>query len=156
MTDTKFNFIAGQWRKNNTLKRGGSIDLLSLDFEAAEEQYLREPSHNLTPELVYQRRWALDLLERAVSDLREQYRQDGKSDLFEMLKGFLDGDQADQSYTELSERHGLGKGALRTAVSRLRHRWRIRIREIVAETVSRESDIQDELQALVKSFENDL
>lgn len=147
------NFIAGEWRKNNALKRGGDIDLLPLDYDAAEESYRLEPSHGLTPEAIYERRWALGLLERAVDELGEQYRQDGKAELFEALKGALDGGQAEISYADLSQRLALSEGALRTAVSRLRSRWRQQIRELVAETVSRESDVQDELRTLIASFE---
>ena len=150
------NFLAGEWRKNQALKRGGDVEFLSLDFESAEQSYSHEPSHNLTPEAIYERRWALALLEQAVSDLRDQYAANGKSELFEALKGFLGGTDQTLPYSELAERLGQSEGALRTAVSRLRSRWQQQIRELVAETVPAESEVRDELQNLIAALDGGL
>ncbi len=147
------NFLAGEWRKDNTLKRGGAVEVLTLDFDSAEEAYGVEPSHELGPEAIYERRWALGLLERAVADLQSQYAEAGKREIFDALKGYLGGEDDVLPYSELSRRLGQSEGALRTAASRLRSRWRKRLRELVAETVREESEVQDELQRLIASVD---
>jgi RNA polymerase sigma factor (sigma-70 family) len=146
------NFLAGEWRKQQAQKRGGAMEILSLDFESAEESYAREPSHNLNPEAVFERRWALSLVERAVTDLREQYAAAGNAKLFDALKPYLVGDQQTVPYAELAEQFGRSQGTLRTAVSRLRSRWGGRIRDLVAETVKDESEVHDELRKLIASL----
>jgi RNA polymerase sigma-70 factor (ECF subfamily) len=145
------NFLAGEWRKDNTLKRGGAVEILPLDFDSAEESYGLEPSHELSPDAIYERRWALGLLEQAVTDLRSQYEEAGNLELFDALKGFLGGEDDVLPYSELSRRLGQSEGALRTAASRLRSRWRKRLCELVAETVSEKSEVQDELRSLIAS-----
>jgi RNA polymerase sigma-70 factor (ECF subfamily) len=147
------NFLAGEWRKDNTLKRGGAVEILPLDFDSAEESYGLEPSHELSPDAIYERRWALGLLEQAVTDLRSQYEEAGNLELFDALKGFLGGEDDVLPYSELSRRLGQSEGALRTAASRLRSRWRKRLRELVAETVHEESEVQDELRSLIASVD---
>jgi len=147
------NFLAGEWRKDHALKRGGEVEVLPLDFDSAEETYGLEPSHELSPEAIYERRWALGLLERAVTDLQGQYEKAGNAELFNALKGFLGGDDDVLPYPELAGRLGQSEGALRTAVSRLRGRWRKRLRELVAETVDRETEIHDELTTLIASVD---
>ncbi len=147
------NFLAGEWRKDHTLKRGGAVQILPLDFDSAEESYGLEHSHELSPEAIYERRWALSLLERAMTDLQTQYAKAGNLELFDAFKGFLGGDDDVPPYAELSRRLGRSEGALRTAASRLRSRWRKRLRELVAETVGEESEVQDELRSLIASVE---
>ena len=145
------NFMAGEWRRDHTARRGGAVEILSLDFETAEARYAVEPSHDLSPEAIFERRWALGLLERAVSELRSEYEKTGDAEIFDALKDVLDDDAP--PYAELARRLGRSAGALRTAASRLRSRWRARLRELVAETVSDEREIQDELSALIRSVD---
>lgn len=147
------NFMAGEWRREHTLKRGGALEILPLDFDSGEEAYRLEPFHQLSPEAIYERRWALGLLERAVADLRSRYEKAGNLELFEALRGFLGSGDDVLPYAELSGRLGQSEGALRTAASRLRSRWRARLRELVAETVAEESDVEDELKSLITSLE---
>lgn len=147
------NFLAGEWRRGQTQRRGGAVDVLSLDFDSAEATYGMEPSRELDPEAMYERRWALGLLDRAVRDLRTEYEKAGNADLFDALKGYLGGDDDVLPYAELAGRLGRSEGSLRTASSRLRSRWRRRIRELVAETVRDESEVQDELRSLIASVE---
>ena len=146
------NFLAGEWRRRQALKRGGAVEVLSLDFESAEESYRREPYHELSPEAVYHRRWALGLLQTALAELREHYARSGKAELFEALEGCLAGDEA-LPYAKLAQRLGQREGALRTAASRLRSRWRKRLRELVAETVDRPQDVSDELGHLITAVD---
>jgi len=145
------NFLTSEWRKDHSLKRGGAVKVLSLDFDSAEQSYQLEPSRELSPEAIYQRRWAMGLLQRAVIDLKEQYEKAGKLELFEALKGYLGGEDHILPYADLSRRLGQSEGALRTAASRLRARWRKRLRELVADTVQGESEVKDELRSLITS-----
>jgi len=143
------NFLASEWRKEHALKRGGAVEVLSLDFESGEESYRLEPSHELSPEAIYDRRWALGLLERAVNDLRGRYETAGQPELFDALKDYIGGGDDALPYSELARRFDQTEGALRTAVSRLRGRWRERLRELVADTVEEDSEVHDELRRLV-------
>jgi len=143
------NFMTGEWRKQSALKRGGAVELVSLDFDAAEASYLVEPSHALSPEAIYQRKWALGLLERTGAALQAEYETAGKAELFDALKGVVAGGDEVLPYAELSKRLGRSEGALRTAATRLRTRWRERLRDVVAETVGDESEIEDELKSLI-------
>ena len=145
------NFLAGEWRKEHALKRGGAVEVLALDFDSAEESYKLEPSHEMSPEAIYERRWAMGLVAQAVEDLQGQYEKAGTLELFEAIKGCLDGGSEVLPYPDLSRRLDQSEGSLRTAVSRLRSRWRQRIRELVAETVDEESEVQDELRNLIAS-----
>lgn len=142
------NFVAGEWRRTHALKRGGAVEILALDFDSAEESYGLEPSDPESPEALYERRWALGLLERAMTDLQVEYERAGNRELFDALKGCLVEEEV-LPYRELAERLGKREGALRTAASRLRARWRDRIHELVAETVHDPSDVRDELRSLV-------
>jgi RNA polymerase sigma factor (sigma-70 family) len=147
------NFLTSEWRKDNSLKRGGAVEVLALDFDSAEASYRLEPSRQLSPEAIYQRRWALGLLERAVVDLQDQYTQAGKAEIFSALKGYLGGDEEVHPYSQLAQRLGQSEGALRTAATRLRSRWRKRLRELVAETVGEESQVKDELRSLLAAVD---
>jgi len=115
------NFLAGEWRKEASLKRGGAGKILSLDFDSAEETYLMEPSTKLSPEAAYERSWALDLLRSTVEALRDEYEKAGSLDLFDALKGVIGGEEV-LPYGELAANFGRSEGALRTAASRLRSR----------------------------------
>jgi RNA polymerase sigma factor (sigma-70 family) len=147
------NFIAGEWRKEHSAKRGGAVEVLPLDFDSAEQRYIVEPWHDLDPEAIYERRWAFGLLERAAADLRRRYEQDGEAELFESLKGALDADDETLPYRDLAQKLGRSEGALRAAASRLRARWRERLRELVGETVNDEAEIHDELSTLIRAVE---
>ena len=125
---------------------------MSIDFDAAEDQYRVEPSRELTPEQVYMRRWAMELLNRAVEDVRMQYEATGKGELFEKLKGTLGGGETVLPYSELATELQMTEGALRTAVFRLRQRWRERLRQLVAETVGAEDAVDDEIHSLLESI----
>lgn len=150
------NFLAGEWRKQKAQKRGGAVETLALDFDSAEDAYRLEPTHGQDPEALFHRRWALEVLDRALADLEVSYRKSGKVELFDALKGYVGGGGG-LPYAELAPRLGMSEGALRTAASRLRARWRRRLRELVAETVDcaadhRDERVRDELQYLVAAL----
>lgn len=142
------NFLAGQWRKDQAHKRGGGKLPVSLDFASGESRYAHEPSHDLTPERVFERRWALTLLDRAISKLKDEFDSSGKTELFESLKGSLGGESAADSYDEIAARLNMTEGAVKTAAHRLRRRCRELLRAEIAQTVARDEDIDDELREL--------
>ncbi len=146
------NFLASEWRREAAAKRGGVADIVSIDAAVAEDRYRVEPADNLTPEAEYERRWALALVRRALDDVRHGYADRGEGELFDALKAYLGANPRRAPYGELSRRLGRSEGALRTASSRLRARWRTRLREIVAETVQGHRLIDDELDDLVRAL----
>jgi RNA polymerase sigma-70 factor (ECF subfamily) len=146
------HFLTSEWRRQATWKRGGDVELVSIDYEDAEKRYRVEPANRLTPEAIYERHWALALLDHAVDDVRKQYISRGKSELFDALKGYLGHDPGGVPYRELSQRLNRSEAALRTALSRLRARWRERLRELVAETVQDGHTIDDELRQLLTAL----
>ena len=97
------NFLASEWRRQAAVKRGGDVTIVSIDYEDAETRYEIEPAHALTPEAIYERRWALALLERAVDDVRQRYAGRGQTELFDALKGYLGADPGGVPYQKLSQ-----------------------------------------------------
>jgi RNA polymerase sigma factor (sigma-70 family) len=139
-------FMANEWHKSQAAKRGGGQLHLSIDASEAEERYAAEPVDGLSPEMLYDRRWAFTLLERAMARLREESESHGKGNAFEHLKEFLTAAD-DSSYTELATRLDSTEGAVRVAVHRLRKRFRDVFREELAETVTPEK-LDEELRHL--------
>ncbi len=146
------NFLASEWRRESAVKRGGGADVVSIDATDAESRYLVEPADNCTPEAEYDRRWAIALIRRAVDDVRRVYADRGQLEVFDTLKTYLAADVGDVPYDELSRRLDRSEAALRTALSRLRARWRTRLREVVAETLQEQRLIDDELAHLVRAL----
>ena len=144
------NFLASEWRRQAAAKRGGGAGVVSFDAADAEQRYRSEPADTRTPEALYERRWALALLERAVADVRRGYADRGQAELFDALKAYLSFDVAEVPYGELSRRLRQAEPALRTALSRLRARWRTRVRALVAETVHDGRLVDDELRDLLR------
>ena len=121
------NFLASEWRRQAAVKRGGGADVVSIDATDAENRYLVEPADNRTPEADYERRWALALIQRAVDEVRRRYVDRGETELFDALKAYLGVDAGAVPYGELSRQLERSEAALRTALSRLRARWRTRL-----------------------------
>jgi RNA polymerase sigma-70 factor (ECF subfamily) len=135
------------------LKRGGGQNPLSLDSVAAENQYrFLEPVDELTPERLFERQWALALLERVLALVREEYVRRGKEPLFDVLKGTLQGEASESSYEELAARLGCRPGTLKVAAHRLRRSYRRLLREEIAQTVDSPEDIEDELRNLLAAL----
>jgi RNA polymerase sigma factor (sigma-70 family) len=142
------NFLVNEWEKARTQKRGGGQSAIRLDAEIAESRYAAEPVQALTMDEVYEKRWALTLIEVALDRLRESYEAGGRLPLFEALKGFIWGDQSALSYPEVASRLELTEGALKVAVHRLRGRYRELLRAEIAQTVATPGEIDEELQHL--------
>jgi len=142
------NFLADEHDKASAQKRGGGAQPLSLEFETGETIYKVEPVNDVTPEQIYERRWALTLLDAVLAALREEHDTAGKMDLFQALRPCLVGDRTEQPYEQLAEKLGMSETAIKSAVHRLRKRYRELLRREIANTVSREEDIEDELRHL--------
>jgi RNA polymerase sigma-70 factor (ECF subfamily) len=146
------NFIANQWRRDNAEKRGGRSTLLSIDVGTGEARYLHEPSHEITAERIFERRWAMTLLEQTVSRLSDEYTRSDKSDLFEALKGHL-GQGTTTPYREVAERLGMSETAVKVAAHRMRKRCGQILREEISHTVNDPGAVDAELQQLFAAVE---
>jgi RNA polymerase sigma-70 factor (ECF subfamily) len=140
------HFLANEHDRATAQKRGGGRQPLSLDFADADGRYLAEPAHDQTAERLFERRWALTLLEQVLAGLRSEYESAGKGRLFEALKGSLAGPEL--PYAEVAVELGMGEGAVKVAAHRLRQRYRDRLRAAIAETVAGEGQIDEELRDL--------
>jgi RNA polymerase sigma factor (sigma-70 family) len=129
-------------------KRGGNARTLSLDVEKAEGRFLREPATVDTPETIFNRRWALTLLEQVLTELQTEMHGNGKASQFDSLKPYLTGDGPQLSYGATATQLGMSEGAVKVAVHRLRRRFRELVRDEVAQTVSSAADVDDELRYL--------
>lgn len=144
------HFLANERERVQALKRGGGR-VVSLDFSDADGRYRQEPNHEETPERLFQRRWALALLEQALGRLRGEYEATHKQALFEALKGHLSG-EGTKAYAELARELGLTESAVKTAAHRLRKRYAELLRQQVRETVASEADVDDEVRALFEAL----
>ena len=140
------HFLANEWDRVNRLKRGGGQVMLSLDAESAETRYALEPTDQTTAERIFERRWALTLLEQVLARLRKEFAAAGRAKVFEELKVALTGEKV--AYGEIAVRLNLNEGAVRVAVHRLRLRYRDLIRAEIAETVAGEDEVDAEVQHL--------
>lgn len=143
------HFLSKEREKARALKRGGQAKVFSLDGEVAEGRYRYEPVERLTPEEIFERRWALTILERALAKLREELTRSGKEEEFESLKGFLTGEEPRVPYRELASKLGTSEGTVKAAVHRLRQRFGKLLRDEIAETVARPEEVDEEVRYLL-------
>ena len=143
------NLSAEQHRFAGRLKRGGGRTILSWDGLEAEQRYLLEPQDDSTPESLYEKRWALTVLETALDRLRLEFASAGKERLFVELKSCLWSEGEPESYASLAARLHTTEGALKVTVHRLRQRFRTVLREEVAHTVADARELEDELRHLI-------
>jgi len=143
------HFLANEWQKGRTQKRGGNATIISVDFHAAEDRYHYEPVDQSTPETLFERRWASTLLEKVLAALQSEYTTSRRSTLFEGLRGCLSGNLAQIGYAELGAGLGMTEGAIKVAIHRLRKRYGELLRAEIAMTVSRTEDIDEEIRHLI-------
>ena len=145
------NFLANEWDRAQSQKRGGGKIIVSLDEQRAEAHYEAEPAVQTTPELIFERRWAVTLLDRVLDRLRREFVASEKSGLFDELKAFLPAsEEEDLSYGAVAARTGLKEGTVRVAVHRLRRRYGELLRSTIAETVADPKEVEDELRYLIR------
>ena len=146
------HFLANEWDRAHRQKRGGGATLLSLDWQSADTRFQIEPADPLSPDKLYDRAWALTLLERVVTRLRDACAAEGRGQLFERLKPFLMSGSSAIPYAEAAAALGIAEGATRVAVHRLRRRYRELLREEIAQTLSDPAQVAEEMQALFSAF----
>lgn len=141
--------LANEWNRRAAQKRGGGFRELTLDLTVAEPRYVREPADDATPDRVYERRWALTVIDRSLGRLRRECEQAGNGARFEELKGFLTGEKERGATAAAAERLELSEGAVRVAVHRLRGRFGELLRDEIAATVEDPGDVDAELRHLL-------
>lgn len=144
--------IENAWHAKRAQKRGGGVPHISLDFIRAEARWADEPAEKATPESIYERQWALELLERVVLQLRQEYVLDGRGAIFDALKPCLTGQPGSEHYAEIGHRLAMSEGAVKTAAHRLRRRFQRLLRDTVAETLNDPAAVEDELHALLAAL----
>jgi len=142
------NFLTNEWDKAKAVKRGGGRSPISLELDVAESKLTLEPAHDLTPERLYERQWALVLLELVVARLEAEFAAAGKSRQFEALKPALTGDRAAVDYAAAARDLGMSEDAARQAAHRMRRRYREILRDELAQTVGDPKEIDDEIRDL--------
>ena len=141
-------FLANDYDRSRAQKRGGGRKLISLDVASGEDAYIREPAHEMTPDKLYEKQWALTLLEQVLRQLRDEYVRSGKGDLFDRLKSCLTADEAHVTYRELSEMMEMTEGSVKVSVHRLRKRYREILRAEIMLTIAEPEEVEDELRLL--------
>jgi len=143
------HFLANEWDRANTLKRGGGQGAVSIDLAEAEERHMQAAVDQTTPESLYERRWALSLLENVVSKLHAEFADVGKAKEFDRLSIFLNRDSKFARYDTMAEEMGISAGTLRMTVHRMRRRYRGLLRAEIAESVCSPEEVDEELRFLL-------
>lgn len=147
------NFMLNEWRRDHAQKRKGSHPHLSLNFQSAEDRYQRIASSSLTPDLLYQRQWALSLINDVMNELHKEAEERKKGEVFNRLKMFISGKpHASMRYSNLAEELGMKEGAVKTAVHRLRRKFGDRLRDKIAQTLHDPGDVDNEINSLFEIF----
>ncbi len=143
------HFLSDEWDRSHRLKRGGQACQVSLDAASGEARSALEPADDRSPDWLFERRWALALLDRVWRQLQGEYEATGKERLFTRLSDFLTGGVEEGSYRLKAQELQMTEGATRVAVYRLRQRYGELFRQAVADTVEHPEEIADEMRHLV-------
>jgi RNA polymerase sigma-70 factor (ECF subfamily) len=146
------HFLANARDRENALKRGGGRTFVPIDSAIAEGRYSAEPAHDLTPERVFERTWALTLLAAVFDALRHEFESEGKLALFEELKVVLEEGPGAVRYSEIAARLGMTEGAIKVAVHRLRKRYKALLHDQIAATVDDPGEVEDEIRMLFEAL----
>jgi RNA polymerase sigma factor (sigma-70 family) len=143
------HFLANEWDRVRCERRGGGRAHFPFDTVAAERLYAQESGQGLSPEELYERNWALRLLEQVRTRLQAEYARAGQAEKFELLERFLPGEERPPSYAEAADQLGLPEGTVKSDVHRLKQRYGRLLREEIAHTVARSEEIDEELRHLI-------
>jgi RNA polymerase sigma-70 factor (ECF subfamily) len=146
-------FLADEQRRVMAIKRGKGQRLIPLEDLRAGERFEMEPADPVTAEMIYERRWALTVLERVLSRLKDEYQTANNAELFDSLKQLLPDEPDSPSQAEIAARLGMTENAVRQAFYRFRQRYQTLLREEIAHTVATPGDIEDELRHLIAVLE---
>ena len=145
-------FLTNEWHRGQAAKRGGGLEPVPLDTRLAERLYGGSGAHSLTPEQLFDKRWALTLIETALARMEQEYREAGRDEEFAVLKPCLTAGRGEIDYGSLAEALGLSEGAARVAVHRVRKRYRSLFREEIARTVRDEDEVEEEMRTLAEAL----
>ena len=146
-------FLADEQRRAMAIKRGEGQRLIPLEELRADKRIETEPADPMTAEMIYERRWALTVLEQVLDRLKNEYRTAGNAALFDSLKQLLPDEPGSPSQAEIAAQLGMTENALRQAFYRFRQRYQSLLREEIAHTVATPGDIEDELRHLIAVIE---
>jgi RNA polymerase sigma factor (sigma-70 family) len=149
------HFLANEWDRRHAQKRGGGVTIIPLEMDSAEGYYRTDRADILTPEKLFERRWALTVIDLALKRLAEEYIGNGRGQLFNCVKPFLVGADGEVTYTQIAAELGMSEGAVKVAVHRLRRRFRELMRAEIAQTIMRPDqpgEIDAELRSLLAAL----
>lgn len=147
------NFLSNALDRERALKRGGGRSPIRLEFGAAEGRYETDVADKaLTPDRLYERQWAMTVLEQAMETLREGFAQSGDAVRFDRLKGYLTGEEPAVPYRKLAAELALSESAVKVAVHRMRVRFGEALREVISRTVASPAEIDDEIRSMLSSL----
>ena len=146
------HFLSDEKGKAEAQKRGGGQQFISWDLASAESRFRQEPADESSPDRLFERRWAMTILEQALDHLRAECASDARSELFEQLQGFVTGEKGPVSYAEAAANLGLSLSAVKSAIFRLRHRYHELVRDEVGHTVTDPAEIEEELRYMLEVF----
>jgi len=147
------HFLVNEWRRASAEKRGAGQSPVSIDQQDAEGRYQAEPAApDLSPDRLFEQRWALALLDQVLAGLRAEYEANGRCELFDELKAFTWGEKSAMSQADIGARLGMTENAVSQAVHRLRKRYGELLRAEVANTVATNSEVEDELRHLLQAI----
>jgi RNA polymerase sigma-70 factor (ECF subfamily) len=146
------HFLSNQRDHDRALKRGGGKLTVTIDPAEAEGRFACEPWHSVTPEILFARRWAVTVLDRAAARLGEEMTRDGKAALFDRLGSALLRDGSALPYAQVAAELGMSEAAVKMAALRLRRRYRDMVREEVVVTVGEQADVDAEIAGLFQAF----
>jgi len=146
------HFLANDFARRQALKRGGGANPCALSLDGAEDRYAREPADPMTPEMLYERRWALTVIDQVLITIRSEWRHQGREQVFDELRDCLLGTRPRGGYAETAARLAMSEGAVKTAVHRLRRRFQTELQHRVAETLSEPDDADDEIRSLIRAL----
>jgi len=145
-------YLANEWDRQHAQKRGGFAAVVPIDQEVAESRFASEPAHTLPADLLFDRQWAMTVLERSMTQLEQEYVASGRAQLFDYLRHCLAKDESALPYAEIAGRLKLTEAAVKMAVHRLRSRYREILQREIAQTVSTPEEIEEEIRHLFLAF----
>lgn len=148
-------FLANEWNREQAQKRGGGQTVVQLDSEFAENRYAAEPASAQPLDRDYERHWAVTLLDQALAQLRVEYEAAGRQSDFDLLKEHLTAERGDIPYGNIARSLGIGEAGARSAVHRMRKRFRELFRSAIAATVSDPAEVDDEIRHVVRALASD-
>jgi RNA polymerase sigma-70 factor (ECF subfamily) len=146
------NFLGNEWQKANRLKRGGGHAVISLDAATAEQRYALEPAELASPDKLFDRRWAMTILESVLDRLQHEEAEANAGERFEVLRSTLLGEPSEERYRELATRFGVAESTVKSWVHRLRLRYRELLREEISRTVAAPGEVQEELRHVLRAL----